>query len=224
LAYTIEDFIERLDHLVSAFYFGAAQQPKVHASEVVSMWDKKFVSDVSMHTCSGSSLSTAQADVAMKILKKYPSVFNAQENAAIDIAIRDRSFRKPLHQTVQAPREVRWAGGSVLLFRFSYNAPLIAALKSVTYELPEITPPETLHRYKCWRIVVDQLNHKELMEIISKYGFGFDDAVLHLFMEISNNENKRGNVKVSEDTFDVEINNDVLASLWLTDMEWLRNV
>jgi uncharacterized protein (UPF0261 family) len=62
------------------------------------------------------------------------------------------------------------------------------------------------------------------MSIIKRHNFEFDDAVAELFVNIENNLEQTNNVELNQTDIVLNINNDVFASLWLADMEWLKNV
>ena len=219
----IEDYLEKLDNLVSIFPY-SSPPGTVHASKVVALWDQKFVSDVSTHTVKGSALSTAQSAVAIKILRRYVNLFPAAERADLTQCLETPVYRNELYQTVEAPREVRWAGGSTLLIRTPYNPVIISDLRALSSALDDIIQKVSFKDLKIWRVVLDDTNYKQTMTFIKKHNFAFDDNVLKLFMDIESNIDNPPSIRVVGDTIQVEINNDVLSTLWIEDMEWLRDV
>ena len=220
---TIEDYLEKLDGLVSIYPY-SSPKGSIHPSRIVTGWDQKFVSDVSTHTIKGSPLSTAQANVAIKILRKYVSLFAKAEQTSLLTLLNAPQYRNELKQTVEIPREVRWIGGSTLLIRSPYNPVVITDLKNIRCTLGDIIPKINHRSIRAWKVVLDDANYKEVMNFIKKHNFAFDDDVLRLFMNIESNIAKPASIRLVGDQIEVEINNDVLSTLWLEEMDWLRDV
>lgn len=215
--------MEKLDNLVSVFPW-SSPPGTLHPSKVVTSWDQKFISDVSTHTIRGSQLSSAQAAIAIKILRKYVSLFTKAEQPVLMTILNAPQYRKDLYQTVEIQREVRWAGSSTLLLRSQYNPAMINELKSFSSALDDIIPKRNYRGIKVWKVIVDDSNYKEIMNFIKRHNFAFDDDVLRLFLNIESNIEKEPSIRLEGDEIRVEINNDVLATLWLDEMEWLRDV
>lgn len=220
---SIEDCIETLDSMVAKFSF-APSPASLLAQEVISDWDQKFIASVCSHTRIGSALSSAQGEIAIKILRKYVELFPGSDQPSVERLIATPHYRKPFFKSISVAREVRWTGGTTLLFRFQYNDGLLSQLKILPTEMDELTPKYPIKGQKMWRITVDNSNHKEIMRFIQNHNFGFDDDVLRMFMNIENNLDKKSEIRVVDGEIQVDINNDVMAALWLRDMEWLKNV
>lgn len=219
---TIEDCLEKLDNLQSIFPY--SQPPgTIHPSNVISQWDQRFISDVSTHTIRGSALSSAQAALTLKILGKYKSLFGA-DSTVVGSLISTPIYRKELYQSMPVEREVRWAGGSTLLFRCQYNAVIMTDLKNIPSALDSIIDRYMLKNIKTWKVVVDDSNYKEIMNFVKKHNFAFDDGVLELFMHINNHIDEDPSITVKDGEIHVSINNDILSTLWIEEMEWLRDV
>lgn len=217
----IEDCLEKLSFKVSNVSFNPNPR-SVYPH--VTQWDQQFINDVANHTLGGSALSTAQSHIVVKLLSRYINLFDKTDQPIVSAIIQAGTFRTPLYQSTSAPREVRWAGGSTLLFRSQYNPAIQAGLKDIPSALREIIPRHTIPGKKTWKVVVDETNHKQVMEFIKKHSFDFDDNVLTLFMNIQNNLNTPSSIRLENGEIKVDINNDVLSCLWLEEMDWLRNV
>jgi len=219
----IEDCLERLDTILMS-YPVITPPGYIHPTKIVSPWDQKFISDVSTHTQQGSALSTAQSAIVLKILQKYLGVFNAKHSTEVQQILHSPIYRKPLFESQSFPREVRWAGGGTLLFRFKFNAQISVDLRNLNSSLPELSPPHLVHPYKLWKINVDNSNHKEVMSIIKRHNFEFDDEVLEFFMHVTNNLDNPTSLRITDDEIQVDVNNDILTTIWFDEMEWLKNV
>ncbi len=219
----IEDCLEKLDSLQSIFPYNPPPG-SIHPTKIISQWDQKFISDVSTHTMRGSPLSSAQAALTIKILGKYTSLFTGNDLTAVKSLLQNPVYRLELYQSMQVEREVRWAGGSTLLFRSQYNAIVMSDLKRIESSLDSIIEKTMIKGLKTWKIIVDDVNYKEIMAFVKRHNFVFDDGVLELFMHINNHIDDEPAIKVVDGEIKVEINNDVLSTLWIEEMEWLRNV
>lgn len=220
---TIEDCLERLDTILMS-YPVVTPPGYVHPTVIVSQWDQKFISDVSTHTRQGSSLSTAQSTVVLKVLQKHVNLFNASHATQVQQLLQTPVYRRPLFESLNFPREVRWAGGGTLLFRFKFNAQITADLRNLNCSLPELSPPQLIHQYKIWKVNVDNANHKEVMNIIKRHNFEFDDEVLEFFMNVTNNLDTPTSYRITDDEIQIDVNNDILTTIWLDEMEWLKYV
>lgn len=220
---TIEDCLEKLDNLQSIFPYNPPPG-SIHPTKLISQWDQKFISDVSTHTVRGSPLSSAQAALTLKILNKYTSLFSGNDRTNVESLIKHPIYRRELYQSIAVEREVRWAGGATLLFRCQYNAIVMSDLKYISCALDTIIEKRMIKGMKTWKIVVDDSNYKEIMNFVKKHNFAFDDGVLELFMHINNHVDDEPAIRVVDGEIQVEINNDVLSTLWIEEMEWLRNV
>lgn len=219
----IEDCLERLDRLCSIHPYNPPPGYR-HPTSQMSEWDYKFVSDVSTHTTNGSALSTKQADTLIKILRNNIQLFDKADRPLVQSIVDNPSYRHPLFQAVNIIREVRWAGGSTVLFRFPYNAAILVDIRSIENAIDDIMNPVMLKDLRAWKVIVDVSNYKHVMNLIQRHNFAFDDETLTFFMNIANNVDKPNVMRVDGDEISVEINNDVMAALWLENMEWLKNV
>lgn len=212
----VEDFLEHLDYLLMAFPYNPPPGSQ-HPSDIITTWDQKFISDVTTHTRNGSSLSSAQLAVVLKIFGKYSSLFDQGDQAAVLQQIHTPELRKELYKSVQMRREVRHAGGSILLFRFKYNPAITSAIADLSGAVPSLLP-KYLHQSKLWRVNVDNSNYKRVMKFIKDHNFEFDDDVLSFFMHSDNNLGKLSRVESQGDTISVSIENDIMACVWLEEM------
>lgn len=220
---SIEDCLEKLESYLTPFSFSPSPQAQ-HAQAVVSEWDQKFIGSVAKHTRTGSPLSTAQAATVVKVIAKYVDLFGDFDIPLVENLIQFPKYRKELHQSVQVKREVRWAGGPNLLFRFSFNQGITDSLRALRSELADLTRALPVKNMKMWRVTLDSTNYKEVMRVIQAHDFSYDDDVLKLFLEIENNLKVPSSISVEGDEIVVSINNDILATEWIAHMEWLRDV
>ena len=146
----VEDFLEHLaTRIISTF--GSSNRK----FSTVSNWDTKFVQDVSAHTLNGNPLSEAQAEVTLKIIQRYHSLFDAKYHSVLTGIYTNPTYRLPTVRSDKFPREVRWAGGSTLLFRSTYNSAMIEEIKTLVPSLGMAFGPKPVPGMKMWRVLID---------------------------------------------------------------------
>ena len=77
---------------------------------------------------------------------------------------------------------------------------------------------------KIWQVYLNEENVDKITEFISNNDFDFDEETLKLIYNISNGKKLTSNVKIHDDTFEITINNNNLASIFLTEMKWIDDV
>lgn len=225
----VEDFLE---YLADIF----ANNDKLRVSD----WDRNFITDVANHTKDpdpnqlvfqirrqrSPGLTSSQASVVLKLLQRHKGLIDKSYHETLNKLISAPAYRIPVTETAEIKREVRWIGGSKLLFRFKYNAGIAEDFKNgpIKFELKIFSGVNYNQDFKVWGLCVDNLNYDIIMKLIQKHAFEFDDDVLEFFMNINNNVGKQSQVSLTPDHIAVEINNDILASNWLQEMEWLYDV
>lgn len=220
---TIEACLEKLDQILS-IYPVSAPAGYVHPASKITSWDYKFISDVSTHSLRGSALSAKQASTVIKVLQKYVTLFDPADQPTVRALLTDPEYRRPLYESIEIRREVRWAGGATVLFRYPYNNSINADLRTLTNCIDFIMQPRLLSSIKTFKVIVDSSNYKHIMDLIQKHSFQFDDETLQFFMNVTNHADKPNRISVDGDQIKVEVNNDVMLSLWLESNEWLKHV
>lgn len=225
----VEDFLEHLSDLFIA-------NDKLRVSD----WDRNFTIDVAAHTRApdpnalhfqvrrqlSPGLTTSQANVVLKLLARHRGLIDKSYQQTLTDLLAKPSYRIPLTTSAEIKREVRWIGGSKILFRFKFNSTIADELKSreIPHELAIFSGVNYNTDFKVWGVSVDNSNVEYIMKFIQRHEFEFDDEILQFFMTISNNIGKPNLIQVESDGFNIEVNNDILASEWLDEMEWLFDV
>lgn len=215
----VEDFLENLASKLIYQYTGTGKR-----TSTVSIWDAKFVQDVSSHTLGGSALSEAQAEVALKIIQRYTPLFDHKYHSTLASIYQNPTYRNALVRSDKFPREVRWAGGSMLLFRSTYNSAIIDEIKSLVPSLGNVFGPRPVPGMKMWKVFIDTNNYKSIMNFIRKHNFDFDQEVLEQFLLIENEQGRTSKATVQDDNIVLEIKNDMLASVWLSSNKGIFDV
>lgn len=223
---TLEDCVEKLDEINWCPPRDNTGQPY----GISNAWDRRFVSEVAYHTRDNvRALSTGQVGVLHKLVDRYRVHLELAGMNYLDIenVLSSKVCRVPPTPSSTVKREVRWAGDSNLIFRFKFNPDIKEALKALktsdcfgthkTWYAPE---------HKLWVVPVSVSNYPRIIEIISEYGFGFDDDVAQLLAGISNSRLAKSEATVVGDEIRVEVKDDAFMarvmrfqqSLWSDDV------
>jgi hypothetical protein len=213
---TLEDCLELLDEI--------NWDPPVDSTGsthgVVNTWDRRFISDVTYHVREGKALSTAQGELAKKLITRYRSALEITGVAAVDLdtMLASPAYRLPPFASTSLPREVRWAGDNYLVFRCKYNASIKDELKKLA-NVPNArtTVSKFNHAHKLWVVEVVSSNLEQVMDFIKRHRFGFDADVENYFLEAVNSRNQRSSVEIVDGQIKIIIRNDALLGHLVTD-------
>ena len=189
--------------------------------DISNTWDRRFISDVCFHSRQTKPITTAQGELAIKIITRYRDhLIAAGETAAeIDALIALPIFRIPPHASTVVPREVRWIGNSKLAFRCKYNAMIIEELKKLKgVNHYDEGYPAFNREWKLWIIDINSGNWERAMELIRRHRFAFDSSVEQFFLECANSNQTLSSAEIDGDQIKIEVRNDDLLSCWMNNL------
>ena len=161
---------------------------------LVSDWHRNFVTDVSSHIEAGKQLSTNQSTVILKLIAKVrkPLVhYGMATDADIDDILRHPEFRRPLYESPNIPREVRYLGDNILGFRFKQNDMIAALVRDLGRPAPtdckfdwakmrklnDLLPrPQFNWQHRLWVVPVLRHNLSRIVKLINEYRFDVDPS------------------------------------------------
>lgn len=184
-------------------------------------WDDRFIIDVTQHTLIGSALSTAQGELAIKILRKkifeFPEHLQTQVSDLLDTPV----YRKAPRVSVEIPRQVRWVGGSYLVFRCKYNPNIINEIKGLKTNRPFHNSVNYIHDRKLWMVEVSSFNVDKVIDIIGRFNFQCDDVVYQVLADASSGKGKPVDFSADEEKITVTVNDDPFWCKYFGIMGWL---
>lgn len=187
-------------------------------------WTSDFITSLYSSVKAGKTLSTEQGRVFLKALNKHQSWFDASVTKLIESPY----YRNSPYQTKNIPNEVRYLGGNYLGFRYKKSDSLRADFKKISDRTPRIknsravkSPDLKYHALlRIWVVSVTRENFKDIMMIIGKHDFKYDDAVLEYLALADNSIGQKSTFVVDPDTGNIIANicdNTILSS-------WINNV
>lgn len=186
---------------------------------VSNIWDRRFISDVAGYVDQGKAISTAQGDIAIKLISKYRHILVScgLYDADIGMLLITPVYRIAPYQSTYLPREVRWAGNNKLAFRFKFNGPIkddIKKLEGVNH-FTGSSKPWFDRSNKLWIVDVNSGNYQSVMNFIQRYGFKVDSTVEQYFLAIVNSIGRPSTIEVVDENIVVVSHNDDFLDAWL---------
>lgn len=217
---TVEACLKRLEHIADN-----PAQVGAFTYAITNTWDKRFILDVAQHVDNGFAISTAQSSIILKLIQRYRDhlIADGVLEAAVDQLLAFPQYAKPPYQSVDLPREVRWAGDNKLVFRCKYNQGVVEDIKRLkgTNHFLSLNYPVYVREHKLWVVDVNSGNHEKVMDVIKRHKFAFDDTVAQFFLDIENSKGKRSEISVQGDNIMVTVRNDDLLNSWLNALQTL---
>jgi hypothetical protein len=188
--------------------------------DISNTWDRRFISDVCFHSRQSKPITTAQGELAMKIITRYRDhlIASGLLETEVDTLILVPSYRIAPHMSTVVPREVRWLGDSKLAFRCKYNAMIIEEIKKLKgINHFEDGFPTFNREWKLWVVDINSANWERAMELIRRHRFAFDSSVEMFFLECAN-ATTPSTADVVGDQIKIEVRNDDLLSCWMNNL------
>jgi hypothetical protein len=182
--------------------------------------------DVAVHVFNGSAISTAQSVIVLKLIDRYKDLLVADglQGSAIDQLLIMPQYEKQPYQSVDLPREVRWAGDNKLVFRCKYNQGVVEDIKRLKGKnsFAAVQYPIFLRDHKLWIVDVTGANYEQVMDVIKRHKFAFDDDVAQFFLDIENSKGLRSEIVTDGETIAITVRNDDLLNAWLNTLQSLE--
>lgn len=206
---TLEDFLDKLDDL----QYNKFTWPDGRRLEVSNSWDRRFITDVNSHVAGGNAVSTAQAEIIIKLVSRYRTHLETTgiDASKIDAIISYPQYRRQPHHSTRVAREVRWAGNNYLAFRCKYNAVIIEDIKKLKgYNPIDAVSPWFNRELKLWIVRVDRGNLEKTMAVIKNHNFVFDGPVETFFLNAFNAIGQISQATVIDDNILIDVKDDDL--------------
>lgn len=182
-------------------------------------WKSNFIMNVHQSIAySNRSLSTAQAQVILKLANQHASNLSkalGKKVADVQQAISNPTYSRPVYQSQNIPREVRYVSGNKIAFRFKLDQTVVQDLKGLKNRQNKERPAFN-KRFRIWVVTVTVTNYEAIQSIIKRHKFSYDQATLEYFMQVQQTRNKSPSVEYNNETgnFRVTIpNNAFLAQM-----------
>jgi hypothetical protein len=214
---TIEECLEHLDEINwnPVPYCG-------NVLEITSNWDRCFISDVAYHTREGKALSTAQGKLALKLIDRYKKSLEIKGVVAVELEalLLNPIYKQEPHISVSAPREVRYAGDSKIVFRCRYNKPVVEDIKTLKNHshIQHNSHPKYNGTNKIWLVHVDLSNVNKVIDVIRRHRFNFDDELAEFLTEVVNAKGQKSEITIEDNQIIIQCKDDELLSSWLLDL------
>lgn len=219
---SVEECLEALDTLENRDVIGASGQ----TLKITNSFDRRFIGDVTTHTRAGKAISTSQGQVGLKLIQRYQGILAdmGYQPLQLNQLTTTPNYRTAPYQSTVLPREVRWAGNNVLVFRCKFNDAVIQDIKRLKSAnlFEHQNYPLFLRDAKLWLVNVNSGNWERVMDVIKRHRFHFDDTVAEYFTEVANSAGQRSQVASTDTEITVTARDDDFLAGWINAIEKLE--
>ena len=192
-------------------------------------WGRKFVESLNENVSMGRALSTRQGEFFISLVKRHRDAIVTggcgYSSLDLDKIILSPAYRQEPYESVRVETEVRYLGDNKLGFRFKRTDAIKEAIKRIrlgTKETNWRTDLEPFYEFKhrMWVIPVTSVNYKQVWNLITRYGFAFDDEVAGFLDLCEASVNQPPSAVLDEESDRIIVNicdNDALGA-------WMDNV
>lgn len=184
--------------------------------KISNKYDLKFIWDMGYKVYLDKILSTKQYDLLLTILPKYNSLYT---KLGIDIQqynywlnCKDTKSIK-LYESKNIKREVRYIKNNTLAFRFIYSPDIAKLFKEINKKSPANL--SFIREHDIWLLDITEKNYNDITNLISSYGFEFDDSVENYLLEYENTKGNPVEIKISDNKCDIIVTNNNMFVKWL---------
>lgn len=222
---TVEDLLEKLQHVTVSKW----------KKKITSSWDVNFINDVASKVRNGNSISTGQAKVVLKLIQRYKDVLVSDlciDESKVDLVLKHPLYRQAPYESINLPREVRYAPPKYLLFRCKYNPNIINGIKKLkgtrvfsheANNMAEVTPRFN-KKHKIWAVEVTESNLDKITKVISRYNFQFDSEVEQFILKCTNAIEEKTVIEHGENEIKITVKNDDFLDAYITKLRAEQDV
>lgn len=189
-------------------------------------WLSNFALNVTGFVNRHSPLSTKQSEIICKNAQRYSSsLATAMRKSREDInkAIAIPVHRQQPYQSANVPREVRYLGMNKLAFRCKRDPTVVADLRALGVKQPYVhqksplgTTATWFSDQKVWVISIVNDNLEQVMDVISRHKFHFDQITAEYLTLCENSKMQISTAVMDDDEQNVYLNvcnNNLIAHL-----------
>lgn len=201
---------------------------------LLNTWHLNFIGNVGAHVEAGKQLSTNQSATILKLISRLrqPIIrYGLATDDDIAQMLRYPEYRRPLYESPNIPREVRYLGDNVLGFRFKQNDVIAALIRDLGHPTPtewasdwarmrkltDLLPrPQFNWQYRLWTVPVMRHNLSRITALINEYRFNLDaDATAYLRLARQSLDRPSACV-VTDDVILANVCDNPLLAGWIT--------
>ena len=194
-------------------------------------WTRNFLASVTSHVMAAKPLSTKQSAVILSLIARvrHPLVRHGMmTDGEIDQMLRYPEFRRPLYESVNIQREVRYLGDNLLGFRFKQNDIIAARISElatlnttnwggVSAWLKRPLPsPQFDWDHRIWVVPVMRHTVEAVMAVINEYRFEIDEAVVAYLRLARKSREQPSAFVLTEGVIMANVCDNPLLAAWIT--------
>ena len=193
-------------------------------------WDRSFLTSVADHAAAGKPLSTNQAAVIGKLIGRlrHPLIRHGMAtDDDLDRMLLEPEYRQPLYPSRHIPREVRYLGDNILGFRFKPNDMLAASIREFgTVETTDwssskvdlLPRPIFNWEYRIWLVPVLRHNVAAILAFIQEYHFTADRPAIDYLRLATRSRGRSSAFAIIDDVILANVCDHPLLAGWITEV------
>ena len=208
-----------VEDAISIFFNEMLGRSSLNTAMLRDEWTRKFVESLYGSVMLGKPLSIEQSRVFLKTLQKYKSFFDSSVVKIIDAPY----YRNEPYKSLIITNEVRYLGGNYLGFKYKRSDSIRADFKKISDRSRRLKNANDVQYHslsRIWIVPVTRENFKDIMMIIGKHDFKYDDEVIEYLSIADNSTGQKSTFVVDPDTGNIIANvcdNAIISS-------WINNV
>ena len=217
---TVEDLLEKLAEIVDS----PPRWSNGKKADIDKPWDQKFIKDVAYKTQDGKQISTAQGEIALKVINRYQQhlVVAGVDHLQIKQLLSMPLYRQTPYVSIHMEKEARWAGRRKILIRTKFNGSMNEDLVKMRNEetgllalkYPDFSS-EKMGGYNVWIVEVHAGNINDVMELLKKYSIKGDEELVQFFKRCYDTEMLQSTASLVDGKISIEIQNDPFLTSWV---------
>lgn len=188
----------------------------IKSTRISDAWFVSFLPSVLGHINTGNSLSSNQSNVICKCaannVRDLSKVLRVSDSDII-ACINNPTYKNTPYRSLDAKREVRYAGRNFIVFRFKVDNTVIADLKRLSSGDISDSKLKYIRQYRLWRLGITSENINEVQALIQRHRFDFDQQLLEYMLVCQNSSKVKNTVVVTDDQIIINSVNTVLTGL-----------
>jgi hypothetical protein len=180
-------------------------------------WSQSFITSVYSQIERGSSISTEQAKIILRMISQAETYliengFATQEKLS-DMMIWPK-YRKEPYQSKKIPKEVRHIGSNILAFRFKRIKEIMDDLNYISSK-SFFAQPFYDHNFNLWLVPVIRSNLPLVINLIRKHNFYSDEATDRWLKLARESRDMPSTFKIEDNIVVAKVYDNPIMALWM---------
>jgi hypothetical protein len=189
-------------------------------------WQQDFLHSISDHIKQQKSLSTNQSHVILQMIAKFRHYIVRHGLATdddLDNMLCHPQFYRPLYESVNVRREVRYLGDNLLGLRFKQHTPIVDRIKAIIpypdNRMLNLAKATFDWEYRIWIVPVTRHTITRILTLLNEYQFHIDETT-STYLHLANRSRDQPSTitLASDDVLLANVCDNPLLAAWITEV------